>query len=818
MVAHAAGAGLWGLHAAVAVEHPEFGARAIDMDPDAPDFDALALELLQGESAPGRVALRAGGRLAPRLVARRAPAAPMPHRLVPGADGTLDGLQREAIAETALAPDEVRLDVVATGLNFRDVLIALGMVPRGEFGMGVECAGIVAEVGAGVRDLAPGDRVFGFTPGSLGTQVDVPAAFLARWPAELGSLEQAAALPAAYLTAMLGLDSIAGLRRGQTVLVHAGTGGVGTAAVHLALRAGARVFATAGTPAKRARLLAMGVEKAFDSRTLDFSAQVREATGGAGVDVVLNSLADDFIGASVEALGSRGCFLELGKRELWSAERFRAARPQARYEIYDLGERARADPAIVRPMLDAIVNGLRACGTPQGLPLLPVRVFDLVRAPEALRFMAQARHVGKLVVRMPGAAATEPLVRADATYLITGGLGAIGLHAARWLVAQGARHVVLAGRGAPSEGARAAMDAMRASGAQVSSRALDAADAQGTRALLDEIAATMPPLRGVIHAAGALDDGILVQQDAGRFARVLRGKAHGARVLDALTRPMALDFFVMFSAAGLLLGPAGQGAYAAANAELDAIAHARRAAGLPALSVAWGMWSEGGMASAMAAAGRDTWSARGLGWIAPADGLARLERLLREGAIHAAVMPMDWRRFLASLPAGADRDYFAGLAPAAAATTAAAKPGQGARIAAWKALAPAQRRESVRAHAAEQALAVLGLGAGTVLDPKMALKDAGLDSLMAVELRNALARSTGHALPATLLFDHPSLDALTTYLLRALGLADEAAAAPAADATREQREAIAQEVEQMSDAEAEALLLAELDGDSRTGS
>ncbi len=791
-------AALWALAGVAGVEHPELGLRLIDLDPDAPEFDAAALaaELLRAGAVP-RLALRGGQRLVPRLQHRPAlPATPARLKLAPGPSHTLDDLAWQPMPPASPGAGEVRVRVVAAGLNFRDVLMALGMIP-GQLGfLGAECAGIVQAVGEGVTDLRVGDAVFGLAPGALASEVLVPAAFLARWPAELGTLEQAAALPAAWLTAMLGLQGIAGLRAGQSVLVHAGSGGVGWAAVQIALRAGATVFATAGSPAKRELLRSLGVAQVFDSRTLDFAPQLRAATGGRGVDVVLNSLAGEFIGASVECLAPAGCFLELGKRELWPDQRFHAVRPAARYAVYDLGTMARDDPSLVRPLLDELLVALAA----GALRAAPLRVFEFAQAHDAMRLMAQARHVGKLVLRAPAALDVPgPPVRATASYLITGGLGALGLHTARWLAQRGARHLVLTGRGAPTPATQAVLDELARQGVAVRVCRVDAADATAMAPLVDELARAAAPLRGVIHAAGQLDDGVLLQQDEMRLAAVLRGKAEGALLLDALTRDVPLDFFVLYSAAGPLLGASGQSTYASANAVLDAIAHARRAAGLPALAVDWGLWRDGMAAGAAQAA----WSARGLGAMDADGGMARLERLLREGATQAAVLPIAWNRFLATLPAGVDRSFFGSLAAGAAPASQRVADPAATLTTRWRTLPAGERRDAMLHDLAQQALQVLGLGADTPLDARRALKDAGLDSLMAVELRNLLARATDTSLPATLLFDHPTLDALADFLMRKLDLLPVAAPPVASDAQR----ALAA----LSDAEAEAQLLAELE-------
>jgi len=800
-----AGAGLWGMQAAIVAEQPDFACRVIDIDADALPVDvaALAAEILDADRTP-RVALRGTRRLRPRLRGLPAPAMRPPQLcLQRDATGLLDALAWKPLVPAAPGPGEVRLRVVAAGLNFRDVLLALGMYPGDTtLPLGAECAGVVETVGAGVSHCAPGDVVFGFAPRSLATTVNVPAACLAPLPRGL-SPEQAAALPVAFLTAMYGLQHVAALRAGMSVLIHAAAGGVGMAAVQLALRAGATVFATAGSPAKRELLRAQGVQHVFDSRSLDFAVQLRAATAGRGVDVVLNSLAGEFIGASVESLSATGCFLELGKRDLWSTERFAALRPRARYVVYDLGELVLADARLLPPMLAGLCAALEA-GT---LRPLPLRVFDFEAAQDAFRFMAQARHVGKLVLRAPAAgdARTSP-PHADGTYLITGGLGAIGRQTALWLARQGARHLVLISRRAPDADAAKVLRECRQLGASIEVRHVDVGDFAAMRGLLHEIARTMPPLRGVVHAAGVVDDGVLLQQDATRFAAVLRGKAHGARHLHALTRDARLDFFILYSAAGLLLGPAGQGAYAAANAELDALAWSRRAAGLPATSVAWGMWRDGGMAAAMAARGADGWSARGLAWIAPEQGFAKLQQLLERAVPHAAVLPIDWTRFFATAGTALDRDWFAGLgAPARSAVAAAARAPSSDLVAGWRAAPRGQLRTLVIAHLREQSLQVLGLDPAAALDDSTPLKDAGLDSLMAVELRNALTRSVCRSLPATLLFDYPTLEKLAEYLLRVLELA-----APAVVAV----DTAAASLAAMSEAQAEALLLAELQGGS----
>jgi acyl transferase domain-containing protein/NAD(P)-dependent dehydrogenase (short-subunit alcohol dehydrogenase family)/acyl carrier protein len=797
-------AGLSGFASVVAVEHPELRVRCIDLDPVEPAGEAerLLTELLQRDGAAQQIALRDTQRWAPQLARHRsggdAPAQG-PVQWVVAQAGTLDGAQLQPAPRLVVQPGEVRLRVRAAGINFRDVLLTLGMYAAPGVPLGAECAGVVTELGAGVTDLAVGDTVFGFAPGSLGTDAVVPAAFLARVPPDLAP-EDAAAMPVAFLTAYYGLHRLAKLQAGQRVLIHAAAGGVGLAAVQLALRAGAQVFATAGSPDKRDLLRRMGVAHVMDSRSLAFADELRAATGGQGVHVVLNSLAGDFIPATLGVLGAGGVFLELGKRDILTVDSAAALRPDVRYHAYDLGTEAQADHGLLRPMFDDILAALAE----GGLKPLPVRVYPLQEAREAFRFMAQARHTGKIVLRV----AAPATVSADSSYWITGGLGGLGLETARWLVSCGARHLVLSGRHAPGAHAAAVIAELRAQGIQVQTFEADAADRPRMVAVLDDIARTMPPLRGVVHAAGALDDAVLQRQTWPRGQAVLRGKAHGAWVLHEITRHLPLDVFVLYSAAGVWLGAAGQGMYPAANAQLDALAHARRRCGLPALSVAWGSWADVGMAAQLATSGHDVWAARGLGKITPATGFAALAQLMQHGSAHAVVLPIDWARFLGQLPTGVDAAFFRAMVtrePARVSTAAAPGPAVRERL---QAMPSGQRRTALIAYLSERSLQVLGLEADTPLDPRRALKDIGLDSLMAVELRNALAKSLAQPLPATLLFDYPTLDALATSLLRTLGL--EAEATPPAAPASAAFDAMAE----LSDEEAEALLLKELESGS----
>jgi acyl transferase domain-containing protein len=812
---HPRAAALWGLADSIRTEEPALRTRTIDLDPAESGSAGLLAELLDG-SGPPAIALRGGTRFRPHLRAMspasgsRAPDEAA-RELVLVQPGTFEGLGWQPARVTPPGPGQLRLRVHAAGLNFRDVLLTLGLYPGAAVPLGAECAGVVEAAGAGVP-FTVGQRAFGRAAASFSASVTVPASDMAPMPDDL-AMTDAAALPVAFLTALYGLHRLARLRAGETVLIHAAAGGVGLAAVQIAQRAGARVFATAGSPGKRALLTAMGVNHVMDSRSLDFAGQILDATGGRGVDVLLNSLAGDFIPAGLRALAPGGRFLELGKRGIWTASEIAAARPDIGYFPYDLDAEAAADPTLTPALLAELLAAL-ADGT---LRPLPVTAYPLADAAAAMRAMAQARHVGKLVLRVADdAPRAAPRIRPDATYWITGGLSGLGLETAAWLAARGARHLLLTGRSKPQPAAEARIAALAAQGVRIETRQADAADADAMASVLAGID-PVHPLRGVIHAAGALHDGILANQRWPEAAAAMRGKQAGGWILHRLTRRAKLDFFVLYSAAAVVLGARGQGLYPAANAELDALARYRRALGLPALSVAWGRWGGTGMAARAAAAGADGWAGRGLRDIDPASGFAALERLLAEDAAYGVVAPVDWRRFRATLPPGLDPAFFARLAAdptdASAPAGIAADPAKpspldaGAALPEMLALPPASRRAALLAFLRGRTLAVVGLDPATRLDPRKPFREIGLDSLMAVELRNALVRAGGRRLPATLLFDHPSLDALADHLMEEWRLAEPSPSAGIHPITPAAARAIAA----MTEDEAEALLMAELD-------
>lgn len=761
-------AAIWGLGRTVRQEYPELGCVLVDAEapPGSAEDAAAALldELRAGSGSHSHheceVARRGDRRFAARLAPAPAPAVPEGdnYGLEPSSTGNLDALGLVPTSRRAPEPGEVEIAIVAAGVNFRDVLNALGMFPGAAGRLGNECAGIVTRVGVGVTRVAVGDSVMAFGAGMFGRYVTLDARQVVVKPANL-SPEDAAGVPLVFLTAWYALHDLAAVREGERVLVHAAAGGVGMAAVQIARILGAEILATASPP-KWDALRAMGITEIGSSRDATFA-----TTFGRTVDVVLDALAGDLVDAGLGVLRAGGRFLEMGKTDIRDPRAVAASYPDVHYRAFDLSE---AGLDRIASMLDAI-GAAFSDGT---LRPLPRATYAITAAEEAFRFMAQARHVGKIVLTMPNNSRWR-----DGTVAITGGLGALGLHVASALVDEGVRHLVLLGRrGLETPGARAAVTRLEEKGAFVRVEAVDVTDGEALEGALSALDPAIP-LRGVVHAAGVLDDGILADQTPTRFAGVLSAKVAGAIHLDRLTRASDLDFFVLFSSIAGTVGAPGQGAYAAANAYLDALATRRHEEGKTALSIAWGPWAEGGMMSTLDQVSRERLARRGVIALEPpralalfASALVRPEPVLVVASLERSALrrtfgddvPPLWRALVP--PASGSRDTREPDGAPAGASSAAAE--------AWRAklatAGPEERRDAIVEVVRVEIARVLSLGASEV-DVDRPFGELGLDSLLAVELRNALARRLGITLHATVAFDHPTALSLAAFAVQSLG-------------------------------------------------
>ncbi len=562
---------------------------------------------------------------------------------------------------------------------------------------------------------------------------------------------------------------MARLAEGERVLIHSATGGTGLAAIAVARYLGVEVLATAGNDEKRGYLRGMGVRHVMDSRSLDFGGQAREATGGEGVDVVLNSLSGAAIRAGLEALRPFGRFVELGVRDIlaYTSLGLGPFRHTVTFSSVDLIQLQQDRPSAFQDLLGEVMD-LFAAGH---LPVLPHREFPLAQATEAFRLMAGAGHIGKLVLIMPARGETTAVrtgppapVRSDGAYLVIGGLGGVGLATAARLAELGAGHIVLNGRRKPGEAAGTELARLRAAGARITVELGDAARAGVAERLVSVATAGGLPLRGVVHSAMVLDDGVVTNITDAQLERVWRPKVTAAwRLHEALARHTP-DWFVLYSSMASLLGNPGQGAYAAANAWLDAFAGCRTAQGLPTLAVNWGPWGEIGAATDFADRGYETLSTK--------DGLRALEVLLTHRRVATGVLPGRPETWI--LPTVRSAPFFAGLVDVHAPEGAAPSSGERASASAVRARlagldSPLARRTALEAYPAEQMGTVLQFGSAR-LDPQTPLRSLGFDSLLSMELRTRLEAGLGVRLASDFVWRHPTIAALATGLAEKMGV------------------------------------------------
>lgn len=779
--------------------------RVIDIHGESSPASVAAL--VADNSAESRMAVRGADAFVARLRDLAAATSgattmpPAPYSLELHSKGTLDGVAYAPSERVAPGPGQVEIEVLASGVNFRDVLNCLDMYPGPAGALGNECSGRIVALGDGVSDLAIGDLVCCIANATYSSHVVAEQNLTFKLPSTLG-IAQAASFPISQLTAYLCLVHLGKLDGGQTVLIHAAAGGVGLAAVHLALAQGAAVVATAGSERKREYLRKIGVQHVFDSRETLGHEEVLKATNGTGVDIVLNSLTGDAISEGVRSLQSGGRFIEIGLREMLDADALHAIRDDVSYDAVLLGDYCQKQAELVQSLFADLVIALEN----GSIPAPPCHVFPAGDVSSAFRFMANASHIGRLSLLHPafGAAA----VRDDATYVVTGGLGALGMHAARWLAARGARHITLLGRSAPSTEVQTEIDALAGSGVNIKVLAVDVAADRGWSKALQKL----PPVRGVLHAAGVVNDAILTDVDEESISTAMQPKASGFLALAAEFDPGSLDFNVLYSSGSSILGSPGQAAYAAANAFMDGAAAASVQRGQHCVSINWGAWESGGMAAGLDERTRDEWLSRGIRMISDDDGDRLLELSIGCGRSQVAPLSIDWATFAGALPNGEIPPLFREVCVRSASAEA-APSSTNVFLEKMSSLDGKRRTSFLIKQVRGEVSAVMGIAAND-LDARSGLTEQGMDSLMAVEVAGRLGRLIEQSLPSTFAFDHPTINALA-------GAVGDLVGEVSVETTPEdplENELTDASVEDMSESELEAALRSEIDLAEQSGS
>jgi phthiocerol/phenolphthiocerol synthesis type-I polyketide synthase C len=756
---HPEQASLWGLGRVIANEYPALSLRLIDVDPVGGHQPLQLAQTLIDDDGEEEVLLASHGRYVPRMLPVQreeerggARSEPSPAKLAFDMPGSLRNLEWFALPVREPGRGEVEIEPIATGLNFRDVMYAMGLlsdeaVETGFAGttVGMELSGRIVRVGADVEGWAPGDPVVGFAPASFATRVTTRATAIARKPDAL-SFEEAATIPTTFFTAYYALCELARLRRGERVLVHGGAGGVGIAAIQIARHLGAEVFVTAGSDEKREFVRLLGADYVFDSRSLAFADEILARTNGEGVDIVLNSLAGEAMVRSIASLRPFGRFLELGKRDFYENRQIglRPLRNNISYFGIDADQLMGALPELTSRLFEDVMT-LFASGV---LHPLPYRAFPAARAEEAFRYMQQARQIGKVLITYPSGTPAptrgfvQPTLQLDpqAAYLIVGGAGGLGFATARWMIARGARHLMLASRGGALHAAKLAeVERWRDEhGVAVSLVACDVTDADALGRLVDAIESSGTPLKGVLHSAMHIDDGLLRNVNDARMTAVLEPKVAGAWNLHRVTQRCALDFFVMYSSATTYLGNPGQGAYVAANSFLEALIAHRRAAGLPATFMAWGPIEDVGFLARNGGT-REALQARiGGASITSDEAMTALERALANGKAGEAFVRLDWAAIARGMPAAQARRYMALQGGGATGTTSE----DGALLEQLRALPRTETLALVETALRGHISHILHMSPERVALDRSVL-DLGMDSLMGMELGMAVEESFG---------------------------------------------------------------------------
>ena len=762
---------LWGLGRVAALEHPELRCRLIDFSTST-SADAFANDLIAEISAgpdEDQIAYRNGN----RLVAGRGLTLPMDgsFQLRIMRAGSMDSLEYVSFELPDPLEGQIQVEIHAAGLNFSDVLKAMGLYPGIKDAivpLGIECAGTVTAVGPGVNRFRVGDPVMGVAPYSFGSHTVTADYAMVHKPATLND-EEACTIPITFLTAYYAFCRLANLQRGERVLIHAGAGGVGLAAIQIAKQIGAEIFATAGSDEKRDHLRQFGVDHVMNSRTLDFAGEILEITNREGVDVVLNSLPGAAIAKSLSCLKAYGRFLEIGKIDIYKNSMIGLLpfQDNLSYFAIDLDRLLRQRPDYIREMFAELME-IFADGTYQALPYTQ---FAAEQTVESFRYMAGRKNIGKVVVALAknrhiqdGGDEIEPLASRDGTYLVTGGLGALGLQVGHWLVKQGAGHLALMGRSQPADKASEAIEAIRQAGAKVTAVQADVTD----RASLDKALASLPdgfpPLKGVIHAAGVLADGVMFDMTAEQLAKPLGPKVDGTWHLHEATRDQPLDFFVLFSSVACVLGSPGQANYAAGNLFLDSMAAYRRSQGLPAVSINWGPWADSGMA---AEAGRDNQlEGRGMGLLPSNKAFEVLGMILRHPQGQPVVMSVRWQDMLKA-GGGAVPPLLRVVAPDAATTRV-----DSAEDRAFRGKLAEQtveeRLHTLQEFFTDELASIMAMEVEDI-DISVPLSNMGLDSLLAIELKNKIEGRLKVVLPMALFMQEPSINMLAEHVAENYG-------------------------------------------------
>ncbi|UUA73395.1 SDR family NAD(P)-dependent oxidoreductase [Cellvibrio sp. QJXJ] len=754
---------LWGMGRTLPMEKPQADCCLVDTDPAAiVNVSTIFQEIFSGGDED-QVAYRQGARFAGRLRSfsdvQKKPAKQLK---VPrdafdigfGARGDLQSIEFLSTERVQPNSGEVEIDVDYSGISYRDLLVGQGVLPRNST-LGDDGVGTVVAVGVDVADINVGDKVMFLHQGSWRSHITVPSERVSTIPHGITD-EEAATIPLVYLTAFYSLHLLGKLKQTDTILIHSAASGVGLAAVNLALAAGATVYATVSSTEKETYLRSLGVEHIFNSRSHHFVSEIRYLLGDKpGVDIVLSGLSGLLAEESYRLLAPTGSYVDLSRVLPETAIQQDGADYHA-VNLYNLMDGD--EPNVVISEMYQRIYALLVQGK---IKPLPSKCYSLSQAITALDDFSKVAHIGKRIFAFKHN--SDRRIKNNASYLIVGAFGALGPYLLNWLVDQGAQHVILTDVIEPPLFAMEQIKKLQAKGVYIEWQKANVSNAEEAQTLLVKITASMPALRGVFHCAAIIDDEPMATQQWDNFERILTPKVEGSWNLHVYTQGLSLDHFVMFSSIASLMGSANQGNYAAANAYQDSLAHYRQRCGMSALAINWSPWTVG-IGAAMGERAAEVWKSWGSSTLNPERDVSILSSLILQELPQVAVLSIDWPtftrqytevpRFLIDL---ADK-----VRPVKKAET------QEQQLSEFETLlietSPELRSEVVEIYLLEKVSSILGIPIDGI-DKNIAFSELGLDSLLAVDMRNLLQRDLrSQDLPAMLIFAYPTVKELSLFI------------------------------------------------------
>lgn len=773
---HYSGSSLWGLGRVIRQEYPAIRLRLIDLDGNDRDCKIFSTERLLSDNND-EIAWRQNKRYVHRYKRKkREPNQTMkltsPQQafaLYQKTDGVIDSLSYQEIEMTEPRSSEVAVRVHSSSLNFKDLMKVLGIIDSKAledtfFGQsfGMECSGTIVSIGPEVKHHQVGDQVCCFTPNTFQSYITLSEHLV--FPLPPGTDLQEASLYIPFITVLRALKDIAALKRDETVLIHSATGAVGLAAIQYAKSVGARIIATAGNEDKINYLHSLGIAQCADSRSLSFVENIRRWTNNRGVDVVLNSLSNDALLKSWSLMAPYGRFIEIGKRDISanSGLPMGTFNRNTLFASIDLDRSFIDQPALIQRLLKETYHLFAK----RVFKPLHCHHFPASEVCEAFQLMARSKHMGKIMLTFENQTVigetiskSKSFVNGNATYLVTGGFSGFGLSVVKWLVEKGANYLVIVSRkGAVSSEAKQTVEQLRKAGVVVKEACIDVTHHEQLNTLIQECSQEMPPLKGVIHSAMVLNDGLISQLNDDSVLKVMQPKIEGCLNLHDCTKNCPLDFFVLFSSISSIVGNPGQANYAAANAFLDSFTHYRKSQHLPSLTINWGALKTGALVRDSKVA--DYLHQQGITVLPIDKALAMLEQAICAGECHLGIVDMNWNKMMKSRSVIGQSSIFSEFVESNGeddSTTYFNKQLEGL---------DETSQLTIIISALKEMIGKIVKMEPEQLDEGARLNTLGVDSLMAMELHTLMEFKLGIRIPSMELMKGPSIRQLANLILR----------------------------------------------------